>query len=184
MAVGFRPSMREDMQRCDDFIRGLKWFGGGTLPAGVNCERSAFSRLVALSTVAAGGAGRSAGGPNRTGRNGPLATAAPTTAPLPPIDAGTPLPLLPPALVPSAPTTPASRPPSGQPPAGGPPASDPTPPTTAPETTSTVPETTTTSTPTTTPETTSTTSDIPPEWTDPTGGGINPLSLRPAATLS
>jgi hypothetical protein len=183
IAVGFRPSVREDMQRCDDFIRGLKWFSGGTLPEGVNCERSPFSRLVALTTVAAGGAGRTTGAA-RTGRDGPLATTvAPTTAaptapaPLPPVDAGTPLPLLPPALLPTAPTTGTTRPPSGQPPAGYPPSSTPAPPTSAPDSTTTIPETTTTipeTTTTTTPETTSTTRDIPPEWTDPTGGGINP----------
>jgi predicted chitinase len=191
IAVGFRPSVREDMQRCQDFIRGLKWFSGGALPEGVNCERSALSRLTALATILAAGAGRSAGGPVRTGRDGPLATATPATAtpatatpgtpatsPAPvPLDAA-PLPLLPPALLPTAPTTPTTHPPISQPPAGGPPSSDPAPPTTSPDTTTTPPETTTTtttagSTTTTTPDTTSTTSDIPPDSTDP-GGSINP----------
>jgi predicted chitinase len=191
IAVGFHPSVREDMQRCQDFIRGLTWFSGGTLPEGVNCERSALSRLTALATILAAGAGRSAGGPVRTGRDGPLATATPATAtpatatpgtpatsPAPvPLDAA-PLPLLPPALLPTAPTTPTTHPPISQPPAGGPPSSDPAPPTTSPDTTTTPPETTTTtttagSTTTTTPDTTSTTSDIPPDSTDP-GGSINP----------
>jgi predicted chitinase len=179
MAVGFRPSVREDMQRCDAFIRGLKWFGGGALHEGVNCERSARSRLVALATLLGGGSGRTAGGPGRTGRDGPLATTTAPSAVLPP-DAGAPVPpapapdaagpVLPPGILPSGPTTTTTRPPNGPPPVGGPPSSDPSPPSTSPETTTTVPDPTTT---TTVPETTSTTSDIPPEWTDP-GGGINP----------
>ena len=176
IAVGFRPSMREDMQRCDDFIRGLRWFDGGTPPEGVNCERSALSRLVALTTILAGGAGRSSGG-GQTGRDGPLATATTAAAPAPvPMPVAAPLPLLPPAVLPSAPTTVTTRPPSGQPPAGGPPSSDPAAPTSGepPATESTTTTTESTTTTTTVPETTSTTSDIPPEWTDPGGGGINP----------
>ena len=51
IAVGYRPSVREDTERCGDFVKALKWFNGGTLPAGVNCERGRGSLLVALSTV-------------------------------------------------------------------------------------------------------------------------------------
>jgi predicted chitinase len=60
IAVGFRPSVREDTERCGDFIRALKWFNGGELPRGVNCERSITSQLLAFSSILGSGAGPAA----------------------------------------------------------------------------------------------------------------------------
>ncbi|HMG44842.1 MAG TPA: peptidoglycan DD-metalloendopeptidase family protein, partial [Acidimicrobiales bacterium] len=50
IAVGYRPSPQEDLERCADFIRALTWFNGGTLPDGVNCDRTPASLLVAMAT--------------------------------------------------------------------------------------------------------------------------------------
>ncbi len=174
IAIGFRPTVREDMERCADFVRALKWFSGGLLPEGVNCERSADSRLVALATVPGPRPPRSAAPGTRL----PTTTTAPRAVPLPalgtepappPLDPG---PLVPPTpgVPPTTPTTPTTRPPTTPTTPGGPPSTDdPTPPDTTP-TTPPPPDTTTT----TVPDTTTTTNDIPPGWTDPGGGGINP----------
>ena len=174
IAIGFRPTVREDMERCADFVRALKWFSGGLLPEGVNCERSADSRLVALATIPGPRPPRSAAPGTRL----PTTTTAPRAVPLPalgtepaplPLDPG---PLVPPTpgILPTAPTTPTTRPPTTPTTPGGPPSTDdPTPPDTTP-TTPPPPDTTTT----TVPDTTTTTNDIPPGWTDPGGGGINP----------
>jgi predicted chitinase len=62
MAVGFRPSVREDTQRCGDFVRALKWFNGGELPSDVNCERSVTSQLLAWASILGSGAGGSSSG--------------------------------------------------------------------------------------------------------------------------
>ncbi len=57
IAVGFRPSVREDTERCGDFVRALKWFSGGELPQDVNCERSVTSQLLAWASILGSGAG-------------------------------------------------------------------------------------------------------------------------------
>jgi predicted chitinase/murein DD-endopeptidase MepM/ murein hydrolase activator NlpD len=57
IAVGFRPSVREDTERCGDYVRALKWFNGGELPRGVNCERSVTSQLLAWASILGSGAG-------------------------------------------------------------------------------------------------------------------------------
>jgi predicted chitinase len=72
IAVGFRPSVREDTERCGDFIRALKWFSGGDLPDGVNCERSVTAQLTAWASILGSGvgAGSSAGSGTTTGQAG------------------------------------------------------------------------------------------------------------------
>jgi predicted chitinase len=62
IAVGFRPSVREDTERCGDFVRALKWFGGGKLRRDVNCERSVTSYLVAWASILGSGDGGSSAG--------------------------------------------------------------------------------------------------------------------------
>jgi hypothetical protein len=51
IAVGFQPSLRRDMVRCADFLAALHYYGGGTVPEGVNCERTAGSRWLAFATI-------------------------------------------------------------------------------------------------------------------------------------
>ena len=72
IAVGFRPSVREDTERCGDFIRALKWFSGGELSRDVNCERSVTSQLLAWASILGSGAGGSSTG-------GQVSTDAPDT---------------------------------------------------------------------------------------------------------
>jgi hypothetical protein len=48
IAIGFAPSERRDMLRCSDFLAALRYYGGGEVPEGVNCERTARSRLLAF----------------------------------------------------------------------------------------------------------------------------------------
>jgi putative chitinase len=39
IAIGYAPSAAEDAERCVDFKKALKYFNGGTLPGGINCDR-------------------------------------------------------------------------------------------------------------------------------------------------
>jgi predicted chitinase len=48
ISVGFAPTAARDAARCDDFVAAFRHFTGGTEPE-VNCERTAASRLLALS---------------------------------------------------------------------------------------------------------------------------------------
>jgi hypothetical protein len=136
IAVGYRPTAREDFARCADFLRALRWFDGGTLPEGVNCERS----LAALTTAAATVVGE--------------ATADPA---IPPASV-TPAPTIPPtlALPPPPPPKPGPTPPT---PTTGPPRPTTT---TRPPPTSTSTTTDAQTTSTTAPETTTTTTEPPP----------------------
>jgi murein DD-endopeptidase MepM/ murein hydrolase activator NlpD len=157
IAVGYRPSVREDTERCGDFVKALKWFNGGTLPAGVNCERGRGSLLVALSTVlpffgnaatstaAPSAAASSASGPSSSaGSSSTAGTGATTTRP-------------PATRRPSTTTTSTTAPSTTRPPTT--------------TTTTGPPPTTTTSTSTTTTTTTTTTtapSDCTPSRSTPT----------------
>src|SRR5690606_6701822 len=48
IAVGYEPSVRRDTVRCSDFVTALRYYRGGDVPEGVNCERTAASRLLAF----------------------------------------------------------------------------------------------------------------------------------------
>ena len=41
VAIGYEPNAAEDAERCADFKAALRYFNGGTLPAGINCTRGA-----------------------------------------------------------------------------------------------------------------------------------------------
>jgi predicted chitinase len=165
IAVGFSPSVREDTERCGDFIRALKWFSGGELPGGVNCERSIASQLLAFSSILGSGAGTtsttrqvSTEAPDTGAVAAPGTTAVPgrvvTTRPGRPAMAG---PALPPPTRPrpGGTTTTTTRPPTTTSPTTTVP---PTTTTTSPPTssTTTVPPTTTTTSPPTSSTTTTT----------------------------
>jgi murein DD-endopeptidase MepM/ murein hydrolase activator NlpD len=194
IAVGFRPSVREDTERCGDFIRALKWFSGGQLPGEVNCERSVTSQLLAWASILGSGAGGSStprqvsidapdSGAVAAGGAAVLSTAGgrPTTQPARP--GTTTRPTSPPAS-----TTPTTRPPTP----GG------TTPTTRPPTTTTTapPSTTTTTAPTTSSTTTTTTVPCDPTTTTtstttttaptpcPTTTTTAPTSTSPPTTSS
>jgi murein DD-endopeptidase MepM/ murein hydrolase activator NlpD len=162
IAVGFRPSVREDTERCGDFIRSLKWFSGGQLPGEVNCERSVTSQLLAWASILGSGAGGSStprqvsidapdSGAVAAGGAAVLSTGGgrPTTQPARP--GTTTRPTSPPAS-----TTPTTRPAT---PGGTPTTRPPTTTTTAP------PSTTTTTAPTTSSTTTTTTVPCDPNTT-------------------
>ncbi len=51
IAIGFAPSMRRDMVRCSDFLATLRYYSGGQVPPGVNCERTPASRALAFSAI-------------------------------------------------------------------------------------------------------------------------------------
>ena len=51
IAIGFAPSLRRDMVRCSDFLAALRYYSGGEVPPGVNCERTAGSRALAFSAI-------------------------------------------------------------------------------------------------------------------------------------
>jgi Chitinase class I len=149
IAVGFRPSVREDTERCGDFIRALKWFNGGELPRDVNCERSITSQLLAFSSILGSGSGTpSTSRQVSTDAPDTGAVAAPGAAV--PRRAGTTVgPTRPPGT-----TGPASPPPTTPGPGGTTTTTRPS--TTTPPTTSTPPSTTTTTSPTTSSTTTTT----------------------------
>jgi predicted chitinase len=183
IAVGFRPSVREDTERCGDFIRALKWFNGGELPPDVNCERSVTSQLLAWASIlgsAAGGSstgrqvstdapdlsGVAAGGTTLPRRAGDGTTVGSTRP------AGTSRPTSPAAPSPTSPSP--TSPPTTRPPEPG------TTTTTLPPTTPTTtapPPTTTTTTPTTTSSTTTTTVPCP---STPTSGTTTTTTTAPA----
>jgi hypothetical protein len=188
IAIGFAPSLRRDMVRCSDFLAALRYYSGGQVPPGVNCERTPASRILAFSSIL----------PRvfTTGRTTPSGTVAlppasipadwvPTTPPsTAPVDPAVPPTTGGPGPAPTAPPTsttgppPTTAPPSttGPPPTSTnptPPPPSTTPPSSAPETTtSTAPPSTepptssttvppTTETPTTTEATTTTTAAVP-----------------------
>jgi hypothetical protein len=156
IAVGYRPTAREDFARCADFLRALRWFDGGTLPEGVNCERS----LAALTTAAATVVGE--------------ATADPA---IPPASV-TPAPTTPPtlALPPPPPPKPGPTPPT---PTTGPPRPTTT---TRPPPTSTSTTTDAQTTSTTAPETTTTTTEPPPATELPSTTTEPPSTTRAPET--
>jgi hypothetical protein len=188
IAIGFAPSLRRDMVRCSDFLAALRYYSGGQVPPGVNCERTPASRILAFSSIL----------PRvfTTGRTTPSGTVAlppasipadwvPTTPPsIAPVDPAVPPTTGAPGPAPTAPPTsttgppPTTAPPSttGPPPTSTnptPPPPSTTPPSSAPETTtSTAPPSTepptsdttappATETPTTTEATTTTTAVVP-----------------------
>ena len=51
IAIGFAPSLRRDMVRCSDFLAALRYYSGGQVPPGVNCERTPASRILAFSSI-------------------------------------------------------------------------------------------------------------------------------------
>jgi hypothetical protein len=51
IAIGFEPSVRRDMLRCGDFLTALRYYSGGAVPDGVNCERTAASRWLAFASI-------------------------------------------------------------------------------------------------------------------------------------
>ncbi|MGH9288121.1 MAG: peptidoglycan DD-metalloendopeptidase family protein [Acidimicrobiales bacterium] len=176
IAVGFRPSVREDTERCGDFVRALKWFSGGELSRDVNCERSVTSHLVAWASILGAGAGGSSSGPQvsadradsgRTAasgaaprRRGDPTTSRPTT---PPTTTG---PTLPPptATATTQPARPGSTTTTTRPP---------------PTTTTTPQSTTTTTTPTTSSTTTSTTMPCNPGTTTTSGTTTTTTTTAP-----
>jgi Peptidase family M23/Chitinase class I len=62
IAIGFAPSVRRDTLRCGDFLAALRYYSGGTVPDGVNCERTVASRLLAFASVLPLGRGSSGAG--------------------------------------------------------------------------------------------------------------------------
>jgi hypothetical protein len=153
IAIGFAPSERRDMLRCGDFLVALRYYSGGEVPEGVNCERTPRSRLLAMmpSLLARS---RSAGGTAPSGSVASPASAVPagwapaspgTTAPPDPATApaGSPDPAAPtapptsattavPPPPPPPPRAPATAPSSTAPPSSAPPSSAPAPSPTAP----------------------------------------------------
>jgi predicted chitinase len=165
IAVGFRPSVREDTERCGDFVRALKWFSGGELRRDVNCERSVTSQLLAWASILGAGAGASSSAPQVSADGPDSGGTAPSGTVVRIRHAGDPTTLRPPTSRPT--TTPASPPTTTTPttqPAG--PGSTTT--TTTPTTTTTTP-TTTTTTPTTSSTTTTTTMPCDPDTTTTSG---------------
>ncbi|HKA82273.1 MAG TPA: peptidoglycan DD-metalloendopeptidase family protein [Acidimicrobiales bacterium] len=192
IAVGYQPSVREDTERCGDFVRALKWFSGGKLSRDVNCERSVTSQLLAWSSILGSGAGESSSGtqvsieaPDR----GAIAVAAPVPGSAGTLTTGQPGrppaatgstagPALPPATTapttrPAGPggTTTTTAPPTSGPPTTAPPST--TPPTTAP------PPTTTTTTPPAPSTTTTTTVPCDPNTT--TSGTTTTTTTTPTS---
>ncbi|HZA76773.1 MAG TPA: peptidoglycan DD-metalloendopeptidase family protein [Acidimicrobiales bacterium] len=154
IAVGFRPSVREDTERCGDFIRALKWFNGGELPDGVNCERSVTSQLLAFASILGSGVGGSSGGSAAsTSSSGSGSTTSNTTG-----EPTTAAPSRPPTT--SAPTSPGAPPTTSTPTTRPPRPGSTTTTTRPPTTTTTTPESTTTTTTTTT-STTTTSTTVP-----------------------
>jgi predicted chitinase len=182
IAIGYAPSTRRDMVRCSDFLTALRYYSGGEVPVGVNCERTAASRLLAFSSILPA--------PFRPGTSAPSGTVvlppssipagwAPTTTPS--VSPSDPAAIPPSTAAPSGPTT--APPSTGAPPTAPPTSTNPAPPasptttaapaTTAPSSTApeaTVPpssETTTTAAPTTS-ETTTTVLPVDPDSTSTT----------------
>jgi predicted chitinase len=166
IAVGFRPSTREDTQRCGDFVRALKWFNGGELPGHVNCDRAATPQLVGRPGTLRSVADGSWTGEAATHRAGAAGTApdndAATSRPTAAGTATPPAPAQPASTPATAPTTPPPRPggTTGTTPPSPTSTASPQPPTTTTSSTTTSTtssSTTTTSSPTSSPTTTTTT---------------------------
>ncbi|HEV7763303.1 MAG TPA: peptidoglycan DD-metalloendopeptidase family protein [Acidimicrobiales bacterium] len=168
IAVGYRPTAREDFARCADFLRALEWFTGGTLPEGVNCERSLAALTTAAATVVPGATTDPATDPDPPPAS---VTQVPPGLALPPPPPPRPVPTPPtPTTGPPGPTTTSTRPP-------------PTSTTTEPPTTSTTGlETTTTTTVTGEPPPTSTTTEPPPTTTEPPSTTTEPPAATAATT--
>ncbi len=178
IAIGFAPSVRRDMLRCGDFLAALRYYSGGAVPEGVNCERTAVSRLLAFASIlpiVPGSAGNGAPSgdvslppssiPAGWAPASPGTTAPPDPAALPP---GTPDPVAPtrpPTSATTAPVPPTTPVPTTPVPTTAAPSTG-TPTTAAPGTTppppsTTLPDGTTTSAP--SPGSTTTTSAIDPD---------------------
>jgi putative chitinase len=127
IAVGFEPSVRRDTLRCGDFVAALRYYRGGDVPEGVNCERTALAQRRAFAPLLPFGFGADDQAAPSGGVAPPPASAPALQAPPP----GSP-----------APADPASRPAARTQTA---PAVEPTSPATAPvtgQTTTTAPPTT------------------------------------------
>ncbi|HEX6423959.1 MAG TPA: peptidoglycan DD-metalloendopeptidase family protein [Acidimicrobiales bacterium] len=95
IAVGFAPSVRRDTLRCGDFVAALRYYRGGDVPEGVNCERTAEAQRRALApllpfgfgdddgTAPSGGAALAPGG----GTQSPAAAAPASSRPAAPAPA-------------------------------------------------------------------------------------------------
>jgi hypothetical protein len=188
IAIGFAPSLRRDMVRCSDFLAALRYYSGGQVPPGVNCERTPTSRILAFSSILPRIFTQGRTTPSGTVALQPASipadwvpTTPPSTAPVdpavPPTTGGPgPAPTAPPTSTTGPPPTTAPPSTTGPPPTSTnptPPPPSTTPPSSAPETTtSTAPPSTepptssttvppTTETPTTTEATTTTTAAVP-----------------------
>jgi predicted chitinase len=168
IAIGFAPSLRRDMVRCSDFLAALRYYSGGQVPPGVNCERTPESRILAFSSILP-----RVFTPGRTTPSGTVALPpasipadwVPTTPPsLAPVDPTVPPTTGAPGPAPSAPpTSTTGPPPTTAPPTSGPPPTStnptPPPPTSSPSTEAPTPTTS----PPTSPDTTA-----PPSTEAPT----------------
>ena len=138
IAIGFAPSLRRDMVRCSDFLAALRYYSGGQVPPGVNCERTPASRILAFSSILP-----RVFTPGRTTPSGTVALPpasipadwVPTTPPsMAPVDPTVPPTTGAPGPAPSAPpTSTTGPPPTTAPPTSGPPptSTNPTPPPTS-----------------------------------------------------
>ncbi len=189
IAIGFAPSLRRDMMRCGDFMAALRYYSGGTVPEGVNCERNAGARLLALASFLPFGMGAASGGapsgavslPPSSIPDGWVPPTPPTTAPADPasLPPGGPDPAAP-TRPPTSSTTvplPPTRPPTSTPTTGTPTTVTPT--TATPTTGTPTSGTPTTTTPSTTPPGSTTTvapgTTSPPTSVDPDGSTTTTL---------
>ena len=189
IAIGFAPSLRRDMVRCSDFLAALRYYSGGQVPPGVNCERTSASRALAFSAILPMPFGSAGVAPTGTVSLPPTSIPAgwaPTTTPsVAPSDPTTVPPTAGAGSATTRPTGPTTRPtgpsttptgPSTTPTAPPPTSTNPTPPpttaSTAPPPTSAPPTSDTTAPPstaaTTTTEATTTTTAVVPDTTSST----------------
>jgi putative chitinase len=124
IAVGYARTPVEDFERCITFVNALKWFNGGVVPDGVNCQRTPWSYLLALPPSPAPNGVPASGLPTLPlfppSTTPPTTGPAPTTAP-PTTDGPVSVPTTPPSS--SAPTTapaPTTTPPTTPPSTDGP----------------------------------------------------------------
>jgi predicted chitinase len=183
IAIGYAPSMRRDMTRCGDFIAGLRYFSGGTVPEGVNCARTDASRRLAFSAIVAPATGGRVLPGLPQAPSAPAAGTAPDLSSVPP--EWTP-PTTSPAPAPVTPTTPPpTAPGTTQPPATTPAPTDPgstTPPTDGSTSSTTEPSTTSSST--TEPSTTSSSTTEPSGTSGTTSTSSATSTVVPDSTSS
>jgi hypothetical protein len=143
IAIGFAPSLRRDMIRCSDFLAALRYYSGGEVPPGVNCERTPASRLLAFSSILPRILTSGSTAPSGSVALPPASIPADWVPTTPPSVAPTDPAILPPTTgapgpAPTVPPTSTTDPPptTGAPPTTGPPptSTNPTPPPTPPST--------------------------------------------------